>query len=95
LFSLAVGTQVVPVHVRLGVAVGDPMTRAPASMACPTLFLGLGFRLRLVGNAGLFGRDNALNDNCLGRLLLRRHLEWKIGLGWGEGIRFYWAIGSS
>lgn len=75
--SLAVGTQVVPVRVCLGVAVGDPMTRAPASMACPTLFLGLGFRFRLVGNAGLFGRDNALNENCLGRLLLRRHFELK------------------
>lgn len=74
-FSLAVGLQVVPVGIRLGVAVGYPMTGAPASVACPTLFLGLGFRFGLIGNAGLFGRDNALNDNCLGRLLLRRHLD--------------------
>lgn len=43
------------------------MARAPASVACPTLLLGL--RLGLIRNAGLFGRDNTLNDNRLGRLL--------------------------
>ena len=57
-------------------------------MACSALLLRLWFRFGVIGDAGLFGRDNTLNDNRLCRLLLRRHLDLKIDAGLAY-IRFH------
>jgi len=64
------------------------MARASTPVACSTLLLRLRFRFGLIRNAGLFGRDNTLNDNRLGRLLLRRHLNGKKGFLYKLRIRF-------